>query len=868
MESTEKDSSTTEVTIESEINTDQHIVNSVEASSSKVHQRRKSSLKLRNSVSDQNSTPISVIYKPDSEIIEVNNAADGSAAIDSTDEPPVSDLNLLLAATYVEDARDGRHSDFKISERHLKLYHMYQNKWGQVVLNFIIVLHLALALFEKPAVPALQVTYWVTITIEIGILFFYLFRLLHISVFTPLTRFWSDTKNILILVFVGLTFLDIVIYIGLIESGNYGIRWSRVLRPLFAVNFPEMRQIRRAFRNLRRTLPDVVNVLFLFFFSLAIFALMAFKLFGDRNLTWVDGRPYFGTYWDSLFDLYVLVTTANNPDIMMPAFDDSAYYVIFFVAFLVICFFIYMNIILAVIYNNYRKHLKNEVRKTVFSKRQQLSKAFEILAIKSEGQKVITRSRFVQLMKLLDSKKNPAFINVMWIVLDCDGSDCLEKREFLKLADLLNVEVSEVVDRTTFIGHYLPSIYYSKPSRVLCRIVKHKLFQIFFDFLTLVNAVVIGISTSQSNWDDAAEWFFLSFFLLEILLKLYVLGFRRFFRRMWNLFDFVVIGAAFIMALVDVIIQNEQESRLSLDVLLVLRVLRLVKIIGSIGRFKVIVLTITKVIPSLITYGGVIMVFYYMFAIVGMESFQGLVKFTGYDVEGESDLFCSNSKLELSDFWRDHYCNNNFNDVIHAFIVMFELTVVNQWHVIAYGYAAVTDPWARLYFLLFHLICVIIVLNIFTAFVLEVFILEYSATCEGNLESQLEKKIQEMGLSFKRKVSNRVSSVSKEDLVSSDSDSSDADVLDSPPNNPTSDNDGGITQGDSIFYPGYKDVSGETDVRFHISKRLKSVEVLLQKMFEKEIEVDDLGPNIENLDKDLQDEDTYLSGQNRTLWGM
>ncbi|KAK8737310.1 hypothetical protein OTU49_004433, partial [Cherax quadricarinatus] len=506
-------------------------------------------------------------------------------------------------------------------------------------------------------------------------------------------------------------------------------------------------------------------------------------------------------------DLYVLVTTANNPDIMMPAFDDSAYYVIFFVAFLVICFFIYMNIILAVIYNNYRKHLKNEVRKTVFSKRQQLSKAFEILAIKSEGQKVITRSRFVQLMKLLDSKKNPAFINVMWIVLDCDGSDCLEKREFLKLADLLNVEVSEVVDRTTFIGHYLPSIYYSKPSRVLCRIVKHK-------------------------------------------------------------FDFVVIGAAFIMALVDVIIQNEQESRLSLDVLLVLRVLRLVKIIGSIGRFKVIVLTITKVIPSLITYGGVIMVFYYMFAIVGMESFQGLVKFTGYDVEGESDLFCSNSKLELSDFWRDHYCNNNFNDVIHAFIVMFELTVVNQWHVIAYGYAAVTDPWARLYFLLFHLICVIIVLNIFTAFVLEVFILEYSATCEGNLESQLEKKIQEMGLSFKRKVSNRVSSVSKEDLVSSDSDSSDADVLDSPPNNPTSDNDGGITQGDSIFYPGYKDVSGETDVRFHISKRLKSVEVLLQKMFEKEIEVDDLGPNIENLDKDLQDEDTYLSGQNRTLWGM
>lgn len=73
-------------------------------------------------------------------------------------------------------------------------------------------------------------------------------------------------------------------------------------------------------------------------------------------------------------------------------------------------------------------------------------------------------------------------------------------------------------------------------------------------------------------------------------------------------------------------------------------------------------------------------VFFYIFAIVGMESFQGLVKFTGYDIEGGSDLFCSNAKLENSDFWRDHYCNNNFNDIIHAFIVLFELTVVNQWH--------------------------------------------------------------------------------------------------------------------------------------------------------------------------------------------
>lgn len=57
-----------------------------------------------------------------------------------------------------------------------------------------------------------------------------------------------------------------------------------------------------------------------------------------------------------------------------------------------------------------------------------------------------------------------------------------------------------------------------------------------------------------------------------------------------------------------VFVHPEQESRLALDVLLVLRVLRLVKIVGSVNRFKVIVHTITKILPSLLTYGGVMMV--------------------------------------------------------------------------------------------------------------------------------------------------------------------------------------------------------------------------------------------------------------------
>lgn len=35
-----------------------------------------------------------------------------------------------------------------------------------------------------------------------------------------------------------------------------------------------------------------------------------------RDLVYANGDPYFETYLDSIWDLYVLVTTANSPDVM------------------------------------------------------------------------------------------------------------------------------------------------------------------------------------------------------------------------------------------------------------------------------------------------------------------------------------------------------------------------------------------------------------------------------------------------------------------------------------------------------------------------------------------------------------------------
>ena len=65
---------------------------------------------------------------------------------------------------------------------------------------------------------------------------------------------------------------------------------------------------------------------------------------------------------------------------------------------------------------------------------------------------------------------------------------------------------------------------------------------------------------------------------------------------------------------------------------------------------------------------------------------------------------CHNPKLLGTDFAVANYCKNNFNDFIHAFVTLFELTVVNQWHIITRGFVTVTNPGAYVYFMLFHMI--------------------------------------------------------------------------------------------------------------------------------------------------------------------
>ncbi|XP_036389111.1 two pore segment channel 3 [Megalops cyprinoides] len=715
---------------------------------------------------------------------------------------------LELAAVYVSDAQYNRNIFFDTSPQGVRLYMLY-NHWGMKVLLYtFIIVNLALALFEDPALIPLPI--WATLVAELICLTVFTARLIHYAKVIPHQKFWKDPKNICIIVIILLTLVDMIIYGSMKAAGYYGVRWSRVLRPLFLVNVTEGRQLRRAFRSIRNALPQILYVFLLFIFTVLMFSLMALKLFGKRGLVTNEGRQYFTDYLEIVFELYVLVTTANSPDVMMPAYNASFVFAVFFIVYILINTYIFMSVFLAVVYNNYKKYLKEEVRQLVRAKRYKMVRAFRVLQETWGGEPGITQARWNQLVRMVQPGLSNSHRELLWCVSDVDKKGYIGKMAFIQLADLLNIQVITVKSRTHPLQNWLPGLYNSAASRFICRMVLHKAFVYAYDIIIVVNAVFIGLDEENSLISNV-EWVFLGLYMLEILLKLYTFEPRAFFAKhqFWNWFDTIIVVSALIATITNSALRSSggYSSREILDIIFILRVLRLIRIVDSIERFRTILNTLIKIGPAILTFGQLIIVVYYIFAMVGMELFKGKVTFYATNSTNSEHRDCGNPLLKGTDFAKLNYCKNNFNDIVSSFILLLELTVVNQWHVLSSGFATVTHVSARIFFVLFHIVVVIVIINIFVAFVLEAFFVEYTVA-KSDLQSSLEKKIEELELGV-------------------DQDRLENSLIDGME---TQDNDLGPSE----------TTKGKPSLMFRIaSRRYKTVDGLLQKIFEADLSPED-----------------------------
>ncbi|XP_006210790.2 two pore channel protein 2 isoform X2 [Vicugna pacos] len=654
------------------------------------------------------------------------------------------DLCLDQAVVFIEDAIQYRSINHRMDASSLWLYRWYYSSLCQWILSFTIFLILFLAFIETPSslTSTADVRYrpvpWEPpcgLTEGLEALCLLVFAA-DVSVKSYLVGWAQFRKNPWLLAYLMVlvvSLMDWIVSLSLVCHEPLRVR--RPLRPFFLMQNSSM--MKKTLKCIRRSLPEMASVGLLLAIHLCLFTMFGMLLFTSEKDAGQDKErlTYFRNLPEALTSLLVLLTTANNPDVMIPAYSKNRAYAIFFIAFTLIGSLFLMNLLTAIIYNQFRGYLMKSLQTSLLRRRLGTRAAYKVLSSVTaageahpEGVGVKPQDFLHVLQKVqLDGDHKQAIMEKV----RSHGGDLLSADEFQKLFDEFDKRViKEPPLRPEYRSPFLRSAQF---------VFSHRYFDYLGNFMALGNLVTICVflvldaDVPPEDRDDFVlgilNFVFILYYLLELLLKVLALGLRGYLAHPSNVFDGLLTVVLLVLEISTLAVYRfphpgwkpEMLGLLSLwdmtrlvNMLLVFRFLR---IIPSMKLMAVVASTIMDLIKNMRAFGGILVVVYYVFAIVGISLFRGVVV-----APGNSSLAPVNGSAPCGSFEQLEYWANNFDDFAAALVTLWNVMVVNNWQVFLDAFRRYAGPWSKVYFVLWWLVSSVIWVNLFLALILENFL--------------------------------------------------------------------------------------------------------------------------------------------------
>lgn len=155
-------------------------------------------------------------------------------------------------------------------------------------------------------------------------------------------------------------------------------------------------------------------------------------------------------------------------------------------------------------------------------------------------------------------------------------------------------------------------------------LVQHKKFEIGILFCIFLNTITLAINWyDQTKYvDDLLDYInygFAIIFAVEAILKLIAFGARTYFRDSGNIFDSIIVITSIISSVISLTFDVDFGS--STTFIRALRISRVLKFISKAKSIRVIIDTFTYTLPALTNIGGLLVLFLYIFAILGVFLF-------------------------------------------------------------------------------------------------------------------------------------------------------------------------------------------------------------------------------------------------------
>jgi voltage-gated sodium channel len=228
----------------------------------------------------------------------------------------------------------------------------------------------------------------------------------------------------------------------------------------------------------------------------------------------------------------------------------------------------------------------------------------------------------------------------------------------------------------------LPPVRRSLPDRAR-EVADSPRFQAFIFGVIAFNALVLGLDTYDSLRDDYGELLTvlndvcLGIFVVEVGIRIASYGRRPqdFFKQGWNVFDFVVIGAAFLPGL-----------RQNATLLRLVRLLRVVRLVSVLPELRVLIAGMGRALPPIGSMGVLALLFLYVYGMLGWILF------------GD----------ELPERW---------GDIGDAMLTLFTVFTLEGWNEILYE-AQEVHSWSWIFFISFVLLASLLIINILIAIII------------------------------------------------------------------------------------------------------------------------------------------------------
>lgn len=559
--------------------------------------------------------------------------------------------------------------------------------------------------------------------------------------------YWKKSLNRLQVILLSVMAIDIIIYIlylSPVAFSSLPFRIAPYIRVVFFIL--SIRELRGSVIVLAGMLPTYLNVMALAFLFLLFSSWIAYVMFEDTK----QGEEVFTSYGTTLYQMFVLFTTSNNPDVWIPAYKVSRWYSLFFVLYILLGVYFVTNLILAVVYDSFKSELAKQVAEKDNRRKRILLKAFRL--IDSNNRVYLDKEQCMRLFEELNKYRTLPKISkedfgLIFDELDDSGDFEIDSDEFADLCHAIALKFSKEECPSCF--EACPSIYRSPVSESLKAFVRGPVFGNIIAIILVINLIAVIIETtldiqdnsSQKSW-QVVEFVFGWIYVIEMALKIYAYGFVNYWRDGQNRFDFIitcviVVGetATFASAGKQSFLSNGEWIRY----LILARVLRLIRLLMHVKRYRAFIATFLTLIPSLMPYLGTIFCVMCIYSSLGVQVFGGLVN-------------AGNPSLEATDLAENDYLLFNFNDYPNAMVTTFNLAVMGNWQAWMQAYRDLTrTSWALVYFISFYLITVMLILNLIIAFVLEAFFseLEIEELEESEAGKEEERRDRRRGIGSK-----------------------------------------------------------------------------------------------------------------------